>query len=376
MKPSPLHKLQQFGQSVWLDGLSPQMIASGALEQLIREDGVSGVVASSVALGKPPQSHMAGENPAAWRQLSLRDIADAADLLWPVYEETHATNGFVSMEVSPHLAHDTEAMLDEARELWHAVYRPNVMIGVPGTRAGLPVIRRLIADGISVNVTMLFGADRYREAFDACCDGLEDRLAAGMFIEEIASVASFPLSLIDTHIDAMLEAVAQEHPAEAACLAGKAAIASARVIYQDFRMMAANRRWKRLTALGAQVQRPLWVSSHPGSPMETTYQYIEPLIGLDTVCAMSPEMLAAYRDNGQPTQTLRKGFPEAETIMADLAKLLIDHETMAQNREIEAIATSLAAVDGARSETTGYCAALPRTRSTAATTIHLDSTAF
>lgn len=189
-------------------------------------------------------------------------------------------------------------------------------------------------------------------------------------------MASFPLSLIDMHTDALLGAVAQEHPAEAARLAGKIAIASARSIYQDFCKIAANRRWKRLTALGAQVQRPLWVSSRPSNPMETTYRYIETLIGLDTVCAMSPEMLAAYRDNGQPTQTLRKGFPEAEAIMADLAKLLTDHETMAQNREIEAIAASLAAVDGARLATTGYCAALPREHPAPASSVQLGSTAF
>lgn len=359
VRENPLHKLQHLGQSVWLDGVTPALIASGGFRRLIEEDGVSGFTASTAALRGSSCAPRSGHEGTAWQHLTVRDVADAADLLWPVYTRTGGANGFASIEVSPHLAYDTGGMLEEARELWHSAYRPNLMIAVPATRAGLPVIRQLIAEGISVNVTMLFGSVRYREAFDAYCDGLEDRLAAGMSVADVASVASFPLGLIDAHFDALLEVVARNKPHEAARLAGRAAVACATYAYADFHLLATNKRCKKLGAIGAQLQRPLWVCSLPGNPAEPATRYIEPLIGPDTISAMSPGTLAIYRENGRPATTLYKGFVDADAVMTDLGKLNIDWDTVAQELELKAIAASLANSDSAFPAATGMHAALP-----------------
>lgn len=357
---NPLRTLQHLGQSVWLDGVTPALIASGELRRLIEEDGISGFTASTAAFQDGSCVARPGHEGANWQHLTVRDVADAADLLWPVYARTGAANGFACIEVSPHLAYDTEGMLEEARELWHSVYRRNLMIAVPATRAGLPVIRRLIADGISVNVTMLFGSFRYREAFGAYCDGLEDRLAAGLPITDIASVASFPLGLIDAHFDALLEGIARKEPDAAARLAGRAAISCATYVYADFHLLAANKRCKKLSAIGAQLQRPLWACSLPDDPAASAARYVELLIGPDTVTAMSPGTLAFYRENGHPATTLRRGFVDADAVMTDLGRLNIDWDAVAEELEIRATAASLANSDRAfPAAAAGMHAALP-----------------
>lgn len=346
-RENPLLTLQQLGQSVWLDGVTPELIASGEFRRLIEEDGVSGFTASTAAFDGSSRVPRPNQEGTAWRHLTVRNVADAADLLGPAYTRSSGSDGFASLEVSPHLAHDSKGMLEEARELWRAVYRPNVMIGVPGTQAGLPVIRQLTADGINVNVTMVFGINRYWESCDAYCDGLEDRLGAGKSIDRIASVANFPLNPIDARIDSMLETLVPNDPAAKVRLAGKAGIACARMVYQDFKTISSLRRFREMVSRGAQMQRPVWTATRARSPAESATKYIEPLIGPGTVCAMSPDTLAAFREHGRSAPALHNGFAEAEDVMTCLRQLGIECEAVAQELGVDAIAASLRATDGA-----------------------------
>lgn len=343
---NPLLRVKALGQSVWLDYIRRGMIESGELARLIREDGLAGVTSNPAIFEQAIVRH--GDYEAAiaslarqgmsakaiYECLALGDVGRAADLLQPAYEATAGRDGFVSLEVSPHLAHDTEHTVAEAQCLWAELRRPNVMIKVPGTYAGLPAIRRLIADGVNVNVTLLFGIERYRAVAETFLAGLEERAAQGQALDSIASVASFFLSRIDVLVDRRLDA--HGDPA-AQALRGEAAIACARLAYQEYKRILAGPRWQRLASRGARPQRLLWASTSTKDPAYRDVKYVEPLIGPDTVNTMTPETFAAYRDHGDPAPRLEEDLARTQALAARLAALGIDLTAVAEQLEREGV---------------------------------------
>jgi transaldolase len=344
---NPLLRLKALGQSVWLDHIDRGLIRSGDLARLIAEDGLAGLTSNPTIFEKAiGQGHLYDDAiraalgarvdvKALYEALAVADVQAAADVFAPVYAATRGGDGFVSLEVSPHLADDTEATLAEARRLWAALERPNVMIKVPGTQAGLAAIRTLIAEGVSVNVTLLFAVSRYREVVDAFLDGLERRAAMSAPIDHVASVASFFLSRIDTLVDRRLDA---QDSAEARALRGQAAIAAARLAYWHYREWTAGERWRRLADLGARPQRLLWASTSAKDPTYSDVKYVEALIGPETVNTMPPATLAAYRDHGEPAPRLETDREWAEAVPGRLRDLGIDLERVAQELEREGVA--------------------------------------
>ncbi|HEY2013980.1 MAG TPA: transaldolase, partial [Bryobacteraceae bacterium] len=322
---NPLRALAQYGQSVWLDYIRRSLITSGELKRLIEEDGLRGVTSNPAIFEKA----IAGSNDykdlledaasrkldakALYEKIAVRDIQDATTILAPVYESAKARDGYVSLEVSPTLAHDTAGTLEEARRLWNWVSRPNLMIKVPGTAEGIPAIRQLISEGINVNVTLLFSQAVYEQVADAYISGLEARAAAGHDISRIASVASFFVSRIDSVIDAM--PAAKQHG-----LAGKVAIANAKLTYHRYTQIVGSPRWAALAAKGAQPQRLLWASTSTKNPSYRDVLYVEELIGPDTVDTIPPATFNAFRDHGHPRPSLTEDLEAAQDVMESLAK--------------------------------------------------------
>lgn len=321
MSKNPLLELKALGQRVWLDYIERDLLTSGRLGRLIAEDGLAGLTSNPAifekVMGRPgpydasirKHAARAPDAKALYEAVALEDVQAAADLFAPAYNAWRGHDGYVSLEISPHLADDAEATIGEAKRLWAAFARPNAMIKVPGTRAGLRAIRTLIAAGINVNVTLLFGLARYADVVDAFLAGLETRLGAGDPIGGVASVASFFLSRIDTLIDRKLDAIGA---ASARALRGRAAIASARLAYQRYKQWTASERWQRLTARGARPQRLLWASTSTKDPAYSDVKYVDALIGPETVTTLPPETLAAYRDHGQPALRLEADLDEAQ----------------------------------------------------------------
>jgi len=355
---NPLEAIRSCGQSIWLDYLGRELIGSGELRRLIEEDGVSGVTTNPAIFEKAIDggraydaeiarlAHEGADAAAIYRQLTLADVAAAADLLLPVHQAGAGADGFVSLEVSPHLAHDSEGTLREARELWAALARPNVLIKVPATRAGVAAIRRLIAEGINVNVTLLFGLARYGEVAEAYLAGLEARREAQL--RGIASVASFFLSRIDSLVDPMLERIAQQggaNAAKAAPLRGEVAIASAKLAYRHYQGIVSGERYRALAERGARPQRLLWASTSTKNPAYPDTKYVEPLVGPDTINTLPPETLDAYRDHGRPGSTLTAGFARAESVLAELQEVGIDIEAVSQRLEDEGVQKFIAPYD-------------------------------
>ena len=325
---NPLLQLRDHGQSVWLDFLRRGLITGGELGRLIAQDGLGGVTLNPAIFDKAIDSRedyagaieaLAADRALLPRQiyerLSVDDVRAASDLLRPLYEHSEGRDGFASLEVSPELADDTGGTLAEARAFWTALDRPNVMIKVPGTPAGLPAIQTLIAEGINVNVTLLFSRDVYRRVALAHLDGLEARVARGMPVDRVASVASFFVSRIDTAVDALLEEkLKQASPAqrqELEALAGQAGIANAKLAYQIYRDLVSAARFSSLARRGARPQRLLWASTGTKSPRYRDVMYVEELIGRDTVNTMPPQTLAAFRDHGRVRDTLETGLETA-----------------------------------------------------------------
>jgi transaldolase/glucose-6-phosphate isomerase len=353
MKENPLRKLETFGQSIWLDFIRRCMLADGGeLSRLIEEDGLGGVTSNPSIFEKSiGGSHdydeairslaRAGKGAQeVYRTLVVDDIRSAADLFRPTYDRLDGRDGFVSLEVSPHLAHDTQGTVAQARDLWAAVDRPNVLIKVPGTREGLPAIRQLISEGINVNVTLLFGLPRYREVAEAYIAGLEDRLSQGQPIERTASVASFFLSRIDVLLDPMLEKVSQRGGADAEAarsLVGKVATASARTAYQIYKGIFAGERFQSLAARGARPQRLLWASTSTKNPVYSDAKYVEPLIGPDTVNTVPLATLNAYRDHGNPAPRLEEGAQSARDAIEQLQQVGIDIDRVTARLEDEGV---------------------------------------
>ena len=318
MPANPLHDLHAAGQSIWLDFIERKLLSGGELERRIRDDALSGMTSNptifekALAEGSSYDAQLA-EAPrdfTAWELFELvetTDVRDACDIFRPVYDATQGGDGYVSIEVSPGAANDAAATVAEAHRLWKTVDRPNVMIKVPGTAEGARAARRLIGDGINVNITLLFSLEAHARVIEAYIAGLEDRAAAGGDLTHVASVASFFVSRVDSEIDKRLDAMIAADPTrreQLARLKGKAAVANAKLAYRLFREMFSGERWDRLKGKGARLQRPLWASTSTKNPAYRDVIYVEELIGPDTVNTMPPATLEAFRDHGVVRRTV------------------------------------------------------------------------
>jgi transaldolase len=360
MRSNPLQTLEAFGQSIWTDFISRDMIESGELSRLIEKDGVSGVTSNPSIFEKAiAESHdydvairdLARQGKTIeeiYRILTVEDIQQTADILRPTFDRLKGADGYVSLEVSPKLANDTEATIEEARILWKAVDRPNVMIKVPGTEAGIPAIRQLISDGINVNITLLFGLPRYRQVIEAYLAGLETRTARNEELNRVASVASFFLSRIDVLIDPVLEkmVLTDTNNADVAkSLIGKAAIASAKIAYSIYQELFAEKRFHKLVKLGAKTQRLLWASTSTKNPKYSDVKYVEPLIGAVTINTVPLETLNVYRDHGNPRLTLAEDVSDARSSLDRLKEVGIDLDEVIQQLEREGVEKFVKAYD-------------------------------
>ncbi|MBV8404933.1 MAG: transaldolase [Gammaproteobacteria bacterium] len=347
---NPLLELRRLGESVWLDDIGRGMLDDGSLARLIREDGLAGLTSNPSILAHSIMQEATyaqritrllrsvSSAMALYEELALADLRDAAALLRPLYDSTKGGDGYVSLEVSPHLADDGPGSLQEARRLWERLAIPNAFIKIPGTEAGLPVIRDLIAGGINVNVTLLFSPERYRAVARVYREGLTQRLREGKPIDGIASVASFFLSRIDTAVDKLLDGLAAHGQPAARTLRGKAAIASACRAYEIYEDISAGAEWQALSARGARPQRLLWASTSTKDPAYSPIKYVEELVGRDTVNTMPLETLNAYRRLGRPELTLERHIADASDAREGLERLDIDLEAVAQQLEREGVA--------------------------------------
>lgn len=353
MKINSLKKLGTLEQSLWLDYIRRDLIAGGELKRLIEEDGVRGMTSNPAIFEKAiDKSHdydedirtqaLAGKDAAdIYETISQRDVQSAADVFRSLYDRTDGADGYVSLEVNPHLARNTNGTIEEARRLWKALDRPNVFIKVPATAEGLPAIRQLISEGININITLIFGLPRYRQVAEAFIAGLKTRAAQGKPIHQIASVASFFVSRIDALVDPLLEKIITEggEPAELAKkLHGEIAVASAKTAYQIYKEIFGSDRFQKLSSQGARVQRLLWASTGTKNPDYSDIKYIEALIGADTVNTAPVETIDAYRDHGNPKLTLESGIENAALLMKQLQVLDIDIDKITQQLEDEGVA--------------------------------------
>jgi len=348
MKVNPLLRVNRLGQSIWLDYIQRALLTNGEFQHMIDDDGVSGVTSNPAILEKAIVEHhdydsaikaiQTTDANALYEQLAITDLQQAADMLSPHYIATQGRDGFVSMEVSPHLAYDTQATIDEARRLWTVLNRPNSLIKVPATPAGIAAIKQLIADGINVNATLLFSLHRYQEVAQAYLAGLELRASKGEALSPVASVASFFLSRIDTLIDNKLDALLTETTRQRVQpLRGQTAIASARLAYQEYKQLFSGDRWERLAAAGARTQRLLWASTSTKDPAYSDIKYVEALIGAETINTLPLETLAAYRDHGDPATRLEHDITTARATLDGLANLGLELDALTEQLEQEGV---------------------------------------
>lgn len=349
---NPLHDLHPLGQSVWLDYIRRGMLESGELKEMIARYDLRGVTSNpsifEEAIGKSTDydstfeelaAHHSDPN-AAYEAVAIEDIRDACDLFRGVYDAAEGHDGFVSLEVSPELAHDTEATVSDARRLWQVVDRPNLMVKVPGTDEGLPAIEQLIAEGINVNVTLLFSLAGYERVMEAYLRGLERRVEAGGAVERVASVASFFVSRVDSAVDAELEQIAAAGGAQAErahSLMGKAAVANAKLAYHRFTEIFAGERWQRLAGEGARVQRPLWASTSTKNPAYRDVIYVEELIGPHTVNTMPLATVKAFADHGVARVTVDQDVAAARGVLAGLHELGIELDQVTERLQLEGV---------------------------------------
>jgi transaldolase/glucose-6-phosphate isomerase len=347
---NPLKELARFGQSIWLDYIRRSLIVSGELKRLVDEDGLAGVTSNPAIFEKAItgstdytnaltelQQYKDLDAKALYERLAIRDIQDAADVLHPVYDRTRGRDGFVSLEVSPFLANETQATIEEARRLWHTVGRENLMVKVPGTNAGLPAIEQLIGEGINVNVTLLFSQDMYEQVALAYIRGLEKCANPA----QVASVASFFVSRIDTLIDSRIDqrlknATAAERDRLNA-LRGRVAIANAKLAYQRYKRIFSGSSWEKLAARGARTQRVLWASTSTKDPKYRDVMYVEELIGPDTVNTIPPATMEAFRDHGEARASLESGVEDAQKVMAHLEEAGIPMKEVTDALLIQAV---------------------------------------
>ncbi len=349
---NPIQELTSLGQSLWYDNMQRRLLENGELSGLISRGDIRGITSNPTlfnnAIGKSKDYDSAlmplaisGWDPEQifW-QLAAEDIRAACDLFLPLYNETHGGDGFVSIEVSPHLAHDTEATVAQAKHLWETLDRLNLMVKIPATKAGIPAIRQSIAAGININITLIFSLQRYQEVMDAYLSGLEDRLKAGGEIDKIVSVASFFVSRVDTKVDERLQEIIRtegEQAATAHALLGNTAIANAKLAYEMFRQVFGSERFKKLQAVKANTQRPLWASTGTKNPAYPDTLYVDNLIGPDTINTVPPKTLDAFRDHGRAVVTIMDGLDECRRQVAELEKLGISLEAVSAELEAEGV---------------------------------------
>ena len=344
---NPLLELHQQGQSVWYDNIDRAQLDSGQFKQMLAEDDIRGVTSNPTIFGKSISSGHAydqqisqlisegKDTDAIYEAVVIQDIRTVADLLRPVYDRTNGQDGYVSLEVSPDLSHDTEATLSEARRFWKMVARPNLMIKIPATTEGIPAIHTAISEGINVNVTLIFSMESYRNVTDAYISGLEERNARGEDISNIASVASFFVSRVDTLVDQMLEdkIKATSDSAEQQklkALEGKAAIANARLVYQEFKQIFSTPRFESLKHAGAHVQRPLWASTSTKNPAYRDVLYAEELVGPDTVDTMPLETIEKFSDHGKVRYSIEDNLQGSKEDLDALEQVGIHYDQVTQ----------------------------------------------
>ena len=338
MSTNPLIELTKLGQSIWNDNIERKLITSGELKRLIDEDGLSGVTSNPAIFEKAiagsdlyadqlRELATEGKSPMEiYEALAIRDIQMTADTLKEVYDRTGGTDGFVSLECSPLLANDTAGTIEEARRLWGLLDRNNVMIKIPGTQAGMPAIEQCIFEGININITLLFSLQAYEQTMEAYIRGLERRADEGKPITNIASVASFFVSRIDTAVDKELErrieqATDEAEKAKLQSLLGRIAIANAKVAYQRYKKIFHGERFAALKQNGAQVQRPLWASTSTKNPVYPDVYYVEALMGPETVDTLPPATIVAFRDHGRPRVTIETNMDEERTVLTRLEEV-------------------------------------------------------
>ncbi|HVB75925.1 MAG TPA: transaldolase [Ktedonobacteraceae bacterium] len=344
---NPLQQLATFGQSVWYDNIDRSQLVSGQFKRMLDEDGVVGVTANptifqkSISQGHAYDDQMTqlirdGKNTSdIYEALIIQDIRTVADLLRPIYDSTNMKDGYVSLEVSPDLAHDSEGTINEVRRFWRMVDRPNLLVKIPATPEGIPAIQTALSEGININITLIFSIKAYRDVAEAYISALEERKAAGKDISHIASVASFFVSRVDTLVDKLLEdkIKATNDSAEQQklkALEGKAAIANARLVYQDFKAIFGTSRFQSLRESGAHVQRPLWASTSTKNPAYRDVLYAEELIGPDTVDTMPYETIENFSDHGRAALTIEKDIPKAWAELDALEALDIHYDAVTQ----------------------------------------------
>jgi transketolase len=352
-----LLELNQHGQSYWLDNLERRALRSGELSRRVEHDGLRGVtsnpktfhdavlksadydeqIAAAAATGLSP--------PQIYEDLSTTDVQRACDVLRRVYDTTLMQDGYVSLEVSPHLAYDSQATVAEARRLWARVNRPNLMIKIPGTEAGIGAIEEALYHGLNINITLLFSIARYRAVREAYVRAQERRLAESKPIQGVRSVASFFLSRIDVLCDRLIQQRTGSSGAKQAPLLGKVAIASAKLAYQDLKTALAEPRWSALARAGAAPQRLLWASTGTKNPKYPDVMYVKPLIGGDTISTMPEQTIAAFADHGTVSDSLEGDVDHARTAIAELARLGIDLQCVTQQLESEGVQQFIDAYD-------------------------------
>jgi transaldolase len=351
---NPLLQLKDQGQSIWYDNIDRSQLVSGKFKKMLDEDGVVGVTANptifekSISAGNAYDQQVSlfvqqGKNTnEIYEGLVITDIQTVADLLHPIYDSTEGKDGYVSLEVSPELAHDTQGTINEAERFWKLVNRPNVMIKIPATPEGIPAIYETLRKGINVNITLIFSLDSYRDVADAYLRALEDRNGAGEDISSLASVASFFVSRVDTLVDKLLDdkIKASSDTAEQQklkSLQGKAAIANARLVYQEFKRIFSTPRFESLKHAGAHVQRPLWASTSTKNPAYRDVLYAEELVGPDTVDTMPLETIVNFRDHGKARHSIEDDIAGAKAALDALENVGISYQQVTQQLQDEGV---------------------------------------
>jgi transaldolase len=355
MSKNALIGLKEIGQSVWLDNLSRKLIHSGELKRLIDEDGLSGITSNPTIFQKAISGSTdydsslqkmidkgVKDEKELFLGLAMEDVSEAADLLWPTYQSANGQDGFVSIEVSPDLAYDTDATISEARRLFSTIGKKNILVKVPGTKQGLPAIEQLTSEGVNVNVTLLFSTERYEEVAEAYLKGLERRASKGQPIDEIASVASFFVSRVDTLTDKLLEARPSSATSKAekdkmANLFGKAAVANAKIAYKKYRSIFSDRRFLTLKAKGGHLQRILWGSTGTKNPKYSDIKYVEELIAPDSINTLPETTIQAFKDHGQAKITINNNLKEVERLFPELKSMGIDIREVTEQLEKEGV---------------------------------------
>ena len=351
---NPLLLLKDQGQSVWYDNIDRSQLTSGQFQHMLDQDGVVGVTANPTIFEKSISSGHAYDEQMnqlikegkgtgdIYEALIIQDIRTVADLLRSIYERTNGYDGYVSLEVSPELAHDTNGTIDEVRRFWKMVDRPNLLIKIPATQEGIPAIKQALTDGINVNITLIFSLENYRQVAEAYISALESRVADGKDVSRMASVASFFVSRVDTLVDKLLEDKAKassdsSEQQQYKSLEGKAAIANARIVYQEFKTIFYSPRFEKLKQHNAHVQRPLWASTSTKNPAYRDVLYAEELVGPDTVDTMPLETIENFRDHGQVRTSIEDNIPQAHQELDALENIGIHYDQVTQQLQDEGV---------------------------------------